>query len=464
MKRVIFSFLLSAVPPFLLQAQTNVALIGSDPLWAGVEQNVGRPFPRLISIGLPNVYVGESTTFPSLDTLLLYSSPQDLHQVFPERFYGQLNARFGLLSLGVRVFERHHIRVSGEGMMEGFVEIPRDLPDLILNGNAPYIGDTLDLGIRLRFQSYDRYTLDYVWAAPQYSLGAAIHYYRGWTTVNLMPDQFGLYTHDTTLHLTLMSDATLAATADTALVREWADGNVDSLNVMLDRRSPIGNGIGFSIGGRVRLLGFLNLSGNWANVGTIKWRTGSVYRIKSSYTFRGLDVADVLHNDTAAVQSVIDSVKTAFTPTFSHTSFSTPTTQRFFLRADIVFDQFSFLPVGFVLAGEKNARWRLTYGAYLNMAFLPPLSMTFSASYRPLGVKGRSYKTAAPNINWGLMLHGHIAKVFSYYVGTDNVPWRGIFRGQWDRFRHLDVTAGFALHFGARNPYYKLRIYTDEPR
>ncbi len=456
MKKIFLFLWIAGMASVPVWGQYNVALVGASPIFPSLDQDIGQPFPRLISIGLPRAYVGETTNFPSLDTLLSYSSPQVMENAFPSRFYGHFSMNLGHLSLGARIFQRHHIRLASEWKSEGFIAVPRDLPDLLMNGNAHRIGDTIDLGVRFRFQTYGRYTLNYIWAAPSYSIGAALHYYRGGMAVDMVPQQAGLYTHDSTLHLTVISDAMALATVDTAMARAIIEGGMDSLSSRARRLVPVGSGLGFSVGGRVRLLDFLNLSGSWANVGTIKWRQGVGYKFQSNYTFKGINIVDLLRDDSAAIAAAIDSAKANLQPTYVSTSFKTPTVQRFFLRGDIAIKNFSFLPVGVVLAGEKTDRWRLTYGAYFTMAFLPPLSLTLSASYRPLGESAGDYKTATPHIQWGGMLHGHIAKVVSYYIGTDNIPWRGLWRGDWGHWRHLDLTAGLSLHLGPRSPYHEL--------
>ncbi len=455
MKRTISVFL-ATVALHGAHAQLHITTIGADPLFSTVELDVMRPLPRRISIGLPWVYVRASSNMPDIDTFARYSSPSELQNLYLESYYTHMEGRIGYPTIGFRVGDYHNFRLTAETINEMRWTFRTDLAALVLNGNAPYIGDTLNLLDQFAFQSYQRYTAGYMWAGPTFGVGVNLHYYRGNGALQLDPAILRLYTHDTTLHLDIESDMVLHSTIDTGRVRRLLQTmNTSGPLAAMRALQGAGSGFGVSVGGRVRLLDFLNLSGAWTNIGGIKWKNALRYSLKGSTTYRGLDLRRMITQNSVNADAVRDSLLAAFQFDSGRADFSTPTTQRFFVRADLAFSQVSFLPIGFVVGGEKAGRWRMAYGAYLNMTFFPPVGLTFSASYRDLGVdEANGYKVRRRKTNWGVAVHGDIAEIVGYYVAVDNIPFKG-----FADVRHVDAIVGISLHLGKRNPYRTMSKY-----
>ncbi len=440
---------------FSAHAQLHVTMLGADPIFSTPELDVMRPLPRRVSIGLPWVYLGASGNVPNLDTFIVYSSPTDWQTLYPDEYYVQMEGRVGWPSIGVRIGSHHNVRLSVETINEMHGRMRTDLARLVFVGNADYIGDTLSLMDELSVKSYQRFSVGYLWGGASFGVGVNLHYYQGNGAFQLSPARFQLYTHDTTLQLDVESDMVLHTTMDTLQMRQAMDemqqGNM--VRAFQTMQSG-GQGVGFSIGGRVRLLDILTLSGAWVNVGSIRWNDAHRFSLQGKTTYRGVDIRELM-KDSMDIGSIRDSLLAAFDFDTSRTSFSMPTTQRFFVRGNIAFSEVSFVPVGFVIGGEKTDRWRMTYGAYLNMAVLPPLGLTFSASYRDLKVNEAAYhKVRHRKINWGVALHGNIAQLVSYYVAMDNVPL-----GSIPDMRHADVIFGLSVHLGKRNPYRSMERY-----
>lgn len=231
--------------------------------------------------------------------------------------------RLGPLALSVG----HRLRFNA------FVDYPRTLPELIWNGNAQYIGQTVTVSPDFEMTGHHELSLGAaVELGPAISLGGRVKYLSGVGNLSTSRSRLSLTTDDEYYELSLDGDFEL----NTASSIRY-DGFRD-LGLSLgfgefgfDKVLSGNSGWAFDLGASVEL-GPVTLSASALDLGgTIRWdEEVENFLIEGTRTWQGLDVARNIFEDSVSFGSIVDTLERVYEPTRTADPYSTRTSSRYY--------------------------------------------------------------------------------------------------------------------------------------
>jgi len=321
--------------------------------------------------------------------------------------------------------------------IHAYQTVPRDLTEIILHGNGPFVGETAHFNTLRPAGYYNR----------EYSIGVSKVVDQNWTfglRTKLLFGKANLHTSlsnlsfstaENSFDLILDGNYTLNGSLPVTITQD-ADGNpsgitlneINYLQMLLNRGNP---GFAIDLGVIYKLDEKTTLSASLLDVGIVRWRT-DVNNINGSdsFTYEGVDPGtDVI--SFAFAQEMVDSLFNSFDATVSQSPYT------------------SYLPSQLFLGGSYQVKENITLGLVnRNVIFRSKLhsSLTLSAQAdladRFLATLSWSYlNNSIKNIGAGMAYHG---KGFQFHVVTDNLL--GFFY-PFDT-RTVNLSAGFNVMFG----------------
>lgn len=297
------------------------------------------------------------------------------------------------LGIGLRG-DRFGVGLSHRVRSDGALDYPKSLIEVVADGNAQFIGQTVEIAPRGILSLYHELAAGLSYAlTDKIHLGARIKYFGGIADVRTSADaSLRLTTGEENFALTLEQDLILnsAGTLDYNGAND-VDFGFDLDGLRADRLFGSNNGIAFDLGlfadlGRLRLQAAANDLG-----GTISWESEVTnLTFSGTDTFSGLDVLERFFEDSVSFAGAVDSLRIEFEPTENNDAYS------------------SKLPTTYLLGGEFDVTDRLTAGLLVVHYDRPQGSETafaVSARYRLLdqlllGVNYNARRNAAANVGF----------------------------------------------------------------
>ncbi len=259
----------------------------------------------------------------------------------------------------------HRLRTNG------FLQYPRELPELIWNGNAQFIGQTVNISPQIDLANYHEFSLGLtVQLSEVLTVGGRAKLLSGGSSIVTERTQLALNTSEEFYELTLDSDF-LVHSSGSLEYNGFRDisADFDFGNFETDEFLSSNTGMAFDVG---VLLDFgpLELQASVLDIGgTINWDNDvSNYRLEGVQEYQGLDVAEQILDDTASFSSVIDTLELLYSPTETNFAFESNIGTRAFLGGDFqLTDLFSFGAVLFL----EDYRDELRTSAAVRASFQP---------------------------------------------------------------------------------------------
>ncbi|MEM8585476.1 MAG: DUF5723 family protein [Bacteroidota bacterium] len=234
---------------------------------------------------------------------------------------------------------------------DGAINYPKTLVQVIWEGNAQFLGETVDIRPDLRIGGYHELAFSAAYKlTDKLSVGGRVKLLSG---INQVSSQEGgrltLRTDEVAFALELDQDYTInsAGALDYQDARNF-DLDTEFARFTTDNLFGSNTGIAIDLGAQLDL-GVLRIQAAAQDLGgTINWsKDVNNYTLSGTEAFTGLDVLENLLNDTASLSGIVDSLEEQFNPTETSTGFSTT------------------VPSRYMLAGEFDLNERLTLGALL---------------------------------------------------------------------------------------------------
>lgn len=425
--------LLLALSPVVSAQDLTAPLISNS--WQATFSNpalYGQLDGRL-TIGLPGVsndLAIENVTYNDLVTLnggdqilnlsnipLLLEDRNEVRNDFSAETLG-VGLRGDRFSVGLS----HRLRAGGE------LDYPKTLIQLVAEGNAQFIGQTIEIAPLGSVTSFHELAAGLSYAiTDKIHLGGRIKYLSGIADVRTATGgSLRLTTGEENFALTLDQDLTVNSAG--SIDYDGADEvniNFNLNRLRTDQLFSGNNGIAFDLGlfadlGKLRLQAAANDLG-----GKITWES-EVTNLEFSGTdaFSGLDVLEQFFTDSVSFSNAVDSLRFEFEPTENNVAYT------------------SNLSSTYLLGGEFDITDRLTAGllvAYYDRLQTSETAFALSARYRLLdqltvGINYNARRNAAANV--GLHAFVDVGPV-QLLLATDNLV---------TVFRQKDSTrAGFRL-------------------
>ncbi|PHN08034.1 DUF5723 family protein [Flavilitoribacter nigricans] len=316
---------------------------------------------------------------------------------------------------------------------------PKTLPQLIWQGNAQFIGQTVSFGPQINMNTYHELSLGFVFEVTQtFTLGGRVKYLSGLNSISSQRNLLQLTTDDDVYQLTLDADY-LVNSAGSLRYDGWNELDVAFNFGALTGENLFGknSGTAFDLGASVQL-GKLTLSASALDLGAgIKWKQDvHNYSLNGTYEYVGLDLAQNILEDDQALGSVLDTLREIYNPVETNDPYTTILPQRYYLNAGYQLTDSWHLGA---LVYYENGEFGLSEPAFAfaaNTQIIPQLNIGGTFAYR---------HEQFSNLGLNLSLQLGPARIL---VATDN-----IFTAIRPKESHsANVRLGTSLLFGKTRP------------
>ncbi|MEM9836620.1 MAG: DUF5723 family protein [Bacteroidota bacterium] len=300
--------------------------------------------PGKLTIGLPGAYNDlfiENFTYNDLvveaEGRTLLDANQAIDLLGPQN---EIRNALDLETIGIAIRGKklalgfhHRIRYDGQ------LNYPKTLAQVIWQGNAQFIGQTVDIAPDIQILGYHEFGFSAAYKiADILTVGGRINYFSGISDASTREGStLGLNTAEDTYDLTLEQDYVLNSSG--TLTYEGLDGvttDFDFGNLNFNNFLGSNTGIGFDLGAQLDL-GKIRVQASALNLGaSIDWEEDvRNYTLAGTEAFTGLDVLQNLLDDTTSFDSILDSIETQFSPTETANGYNTTLGEQFLLAAEI---------------------------------------------------------------------------------------------------------------------------------
>ncbi len=343
-----------------LQAQQELGLSLMHHVWQSNKTNpaVVQPNPLVIGgLGLRNNLVFDGPTYNQIVTQQNGKPVIDI-----DRLIGFLEPQntirddldFSTLSAAVRI-KNLTLSVGHSIKYHAFLKYPKTLPQIVWQGNAQFIGETVDLGNELQVSGYHELAFGAAYKIGNLTLGAKGKFLNGIADATSDEDHHAasLYTDPDVYQITLNGDYILH-TANSIDYENYddldADFNFGSLT--FDQFFSKNAGFALDLGARLEL-GKLDLAASIIDIGKITWDDNVTnYAATKSYQYDGLDFSQALTGGDSNLGNALDTLEALFQVEKSSGSYSNKLPRKMYLSA----------------GWQLNDTWRLS-GVFFNENF-----------------------------------------------------------------------------------------------
>jgi hypothetical protein len=241
---------------------------------------------------------------------------------------------FETLGLGLK-FGKLYVSFNHSLKFKAFMDYPKTLPQLIWQGNAQFIGQTVDFGPDLELSAWHHYALGAGFdITDNITVGGRVKFLSGIAHVSTERNDLALTTSDDIYQLEL--DADLLVNASGSLEFEDFENytfNFDPVNGGLENLFSRNQGIAFDLGASAQF-GKLDVAASVLDIGKINWEKDvNNYSVNGVYEYQGLEVAQDIFEDSTEIGSVVDTLKAIYQPVTTSNAFSSALPTQFYLSA-----------------------------------------------------------------------------------------------------------------------------------
>ncbi len=235
-----------------------------------------------------------------------------------------LAMRFGNLMLSAG----HSVKFNA------FLNYPKTLPQLIWQGNAQFLGQSVNFGSDLQLFGYNEF---FVGAAVNVTrnltIGGRAKWLSGFGDVSTDRTRLNLLTEEEAYQLTLDADfrANSTGSIDYNGFRDFTV-NYDFGNFEGNQLFNQNNGLAFDLGAHLRL-GRLDLAASILDLGgTINWKENvQNFSLNGIFPYQGLDVAQDILNDAESLGNAIDTLLATYDFVETSNAYDTDLPLRYYL-------------------------------------------------------------------------------------------------------------------------------------
>lgn len=283
----------------------DVSVHMMDSVYSRIDVNPAYRFDKKIVINLPGLSSGAYTNGVQIGDLLVKNG--GLNEIMLKEGINNINevnyatgeVSLNLLGVGVSLGS-WQFSAGYNWHYNGSLNYTKDLFLLAANGNAPYIGQTLDVGPELLLQSYSELYLGTSYQISNITLGARVKFLSGNHDISTDNSSIQLTTDEEIYQLGIESDYILNTTGE-------VDYNgINDIDINSDKLSDYefsnlfgeNSGVALDLGIDWKVNDRFNLSASILDLGSVTWKKGVINYISNhSNTFEGVDVLDYIDDD-----------------------------------------------------------------------------------------------------------------------------------------------------------------------
>lgn len=273
-----------------------------DSTFTQLEVNPSYRFSHKIQISLPSMYAGYYSNSLSagdvlsdnggINTINLSDGIQNFQP--DNNLSTESNLQF--IGLGINA-GNWQINAGYNWRITGVVSYTEQLANLLARGNAPYIGQRIDISTPFNYQSFHEMYLGASYQLSDISLGFRVKYWSGIETVSTDRSNLYITTDDEIYALTVESDYLI----NTSGVLDY--NGIEDIDFSSDLYSTnnifgANRGIGFDIGFDWQLSDKISIAASVLDIGNIDWSTNvENYTSNEIGSYEGVDILDFIDDD-----------------------------------------------------------------------------------------------------------------------------------------------------------------------
>jgi hypothetical protein len=269
----------------------------------------------------------------------LYFDFEDVSDGLAQKNYLILNQQFEILSFGFKIKRMHYVSFSLAEKFRFRFTYPRDLITMIWKGNSQFIGSEADFnGIGADMTHYRELAIGYTYKLDtKWTIGARAKLLFGLSNIWTKKSDVTLSVDEDYYDLTAKSDFQMYTSAPEKVYNALFDN--DSMT-MQDYKDYIFNfhnpGFGIDLGATYKIDDKWSVGASIIDFGYIFWKTGTrrYSMTEKSFTFRGIDIADFIRNDSLqkdAFDKLVDSIGNIFKIEEENKHYASPLNTKIYL-------------------------------------------------------------------------------------------------------------------------------------
>ncbi len=331
---IVFFLLLT----FSLTGQQELGTHLMRGVWQASYSNPALVPDAKIVVGLPGLYQNLGLTGITYNEVVVEENGSryiDLNRAvdaLDEDNFIRENFTFETLSLGLR-FGRLTLSAGHRLHFNAYANYPKTLIQLIAQGNAQFIGQTVDIGHDYQLGGYNEL---YLGAAVEVGFGLTVggrfKLLNGFADISTDRNDLTLFTSDEAYELTLNADYRINTTGSLDY-----DGfrditfNYDFTDFEAGDLFSINSGYAFDFGARYEI-GPLDIAVSILDLGKINWEEESAnYSLAGAFEYQGLDIARQVLEDSTDFGSAIDTLAEKYEFVETNNTYETDLGPRFYL-------------------------------------------------------------------------------------------------------------------------------------
>ena len=392
-----------------------------------------------IVIALPNLYNHFELTGPSFGDLIntdgatpVFNLGNILNDLDDENSFRNhatletIGISVGLGNLRLGLHSASHIGA--------LVDYRKGLAELIWRGNAPFIGQTVDIGTNLQIAGYHELGLTGSYKIKALTVGIGLKYMTGVGDISTENSDASLFTDPDIYQLTLNSDfrANTSSFLDFNGINDF-ETNFDLNDFGFGNMFSANSGFALDLGVDIDL-GNLKVAASIVDLGSINW-TENVrnYTSSGSFEYDGLDFSGAITGSDASFEGALDTLQEVFEVVETFNEYSTSLPQKLYVSA--VYDLTDMWQLG---ASYYNESYNGTSSNAISLGAQARLGKLFTV--------GGNYSIYNDNFaNIGLNGTAKIGPV-QLVLASDNVI--GLF--DLDNTKYTNFRLGLNLIFGSK--------------
>jgi len=277
---------------------------------------------------------------------------------------------------------------------DAFYDYPKAFPQTIFQGNAQFIGQTVEIGSSVNLNTYNELALGLAYQAEKFSIGGRIKYLTGVGGARTNPDRnsASIYTDPDIYQLTLSADYEL----QTAGFLEYKD--IDDFELQFAPSSESlklggeNTGLAFDLGAEVNL-GKLHLSASILDLGGIEYKDNAKsYSTKGSFDYDGVDISPAISGENVDFQSSLDTLRSIFKVEETEGAFTVDLAPQTYVSAK--YDVNEKLTVGALYYGrfsDNNAKTVVALSGQMKLGKVASAGLTYAIiddKFTNIGING----------------------------------------------------------------------------
>jgi len=373
-----------------------------------------------ITIGLPSVYANLHNTgfsfndifeeIPGTDSLRL-NMDDAISNLKSDNFLN-FQTQVDWFSVGFRT-SKFQIGGSFSWKSSFYVNYPKEMLDIFWNGNAKYIGETINIAPDFQAYSYAELGINGAFnITDNITVGARLKYLSGIVDISndLSKQEATIYTDPQYYQVTLGTN--YAFNSSSYPIIDSTITNVNG-NTQFDYFKLFGNntGIAGDLGLTMRFADNIQLSAGVADLGFINWSSNlRNYKTEGSFTYNGIEFNPLVDNDSLSFDAIGDTIVDIFDVQVNQSNITYKTN----------------LPTKIHISGQYELPMKLTlglllYGELYREQFLPAVALSARKEFGDIFSVGGiyAYRNRSP-LNLGLNAAVKMGPV-QLYLATDNI-------------------------------------------